>query len=476
MRVRNPCYTCHTDSAPPNYVADGDLQVTRKLPRGALQNPWSNMFAPASRRSADASTEEVQRHVRASNYLVDGRIVLADALRSLPSSWDGQGDGKWDGFVPDVWYRFDDQGFDLRPDGKPNGWRAFASYPLPGAFFPTNGAAGDVLIRLDPVLRQSVKETPDDRVYVANLAIVEALITRADVSIDPLDERELGADLDLDGRLGIARRVVFRAGQRGGRATPMHYAGRARVLEDAGQFPIAPGLFPIGTDFFHTVRYLDVTEAGEVVPAAHLKELRYARKDRWYDPADLKAIVLGEAREQTKTEDGSHPVLWAFDHGIDNGQGWYLQGFIEAVDGSLRPQTFEETAYCAGCHGGVGRTTDSIFSFARKLPADAAQHGWFHFTVRGLRGVPEPHSSGAYEYSQYLRETQGGDDFASNDEVRQRFFDEKGALRPAAIAELHRDVTLLLLPSPARALALDRAYLATVREQSFVRGRDTLID
>lgn len=33
-----------------------------------------------------------------------------------------------------------------------------------------------------------------------------------------------------------------------------------------------------------------------------------------------------------------------------------------------------------------------------------------------------------------------------------------------------------LLPSPEPALALDRAYLATVREQSFVRGRDTLID
>jgi hypothetical protein len=471
-RVRNPCYTCHTDSAPPNYVADGDLQVTRKLPRGALRNPWSNLFAPASGRAANASTEEVERHVRASNYLVGGRLVLAEALRALPSTWDGQGDGKWDGFIPDVWYRFDDHGFDLQPDGTPSGWRAFASYPLPGAFFPTNGAAGDVLIRLDPALRQSAKGTPDARVYAANLAIVEALITRADVPIDPLDERELGADLDLDGRLAVARRVVFRASRRG--AAVMHYAGKARVLEDAGQFPIAPGLFPIGTEFFHTVRYLDVTDAGDVVPAAHLKELRYARKMRWYDPADLKAVVEGEAREQSKTADGSHPVLWAFDHGIDNGQGWYFQGFIEAADGSLRPQTFEETAYCAGCHGGVGRTADSIFSFSRKLPANARSGGWFHFTQEGLRGVAEPRSSaGVYEYTQYLQEAQG-DDYAENLEVLQRFFDGKGALRPDAISRLHRDVTVLLLPSPQRALELDRAYLAIVREQSFVRGRDTL--
>src|SRR5258706_429030 len=103
-RVRNPCYTCHTDSAPPNYVADGDLQVTRRRRGGALKNPWSNLFDPAPAPPPGPADEDVKRLVRASNYLVDGRLVLADALRSLPSAWDGQGDGKWDGFVPDVWY------------------------------------------------------------------------------------------------------------------------------------------------------------------------------------------------------------------------------------------------------------------------------------------------------------------------------------------------------------------------------------
>src|SRR5262249_28654365 len=112
-RARNPCYTCHTDSAPFNYVADGDLQVTRRLPRGALRNAWSNLFDPSTRRVPSPSDDDIKRFVRASNYLVDGRLVLADALHSLPSEWDGQGDGKWDGFVPDVSYRFDDEGFDL---------------------------------------------------------------------------------------------------------------------------------------------------------------------------------------------------------------------------------------------------------------------------------------------------------------------------------------------------------------------------
>ncbi|HVU03253.1 MAG TPA: hypothetical protein VHE30_15945 [Polyangiaceae bacterium] len=472
--ARNPCYTCHTDAPPPNYVRDGDLQVRRALPKGALQNRWQNLFDPPVRRAPPLPDEDVLRRVRTPNYLVDGENVLALALRSLPAAWDGQGDGKWDGFVPDVGYRFDEDGFDHLADGTETGWRAFAYYPLPGAFMPTNGSIGDVLVRLAPEFRQNGAGEPDRETYVANLAIVEALASERDVAIAPVDEARLGTDLDLDGRLGVARRVAFRAGSGG--ATSMHYAGKARTVEESGELPIAAGLFPVGTEFFHTVRYLDVGEGGRVVPAARLKEIRYARKQRWYAPADLKAVVEGEAREQAKTEDGSLPVLWAFDHGIDNGQGWNFQGFIEDEKGSLRPQTFEETAYCAGCHGGVGRTTDSIFSFSRKLPDGSFRRGWFHFSQRGLQGVADPRTaSGDSEYGRYLREAAGGDDYAGNEDVRRRFLDDRGALRPDALSELRQDVTTLLLPSRERALALDRAYLATVREQSFIRGRDTLL-
>ena len=38
-----------------------------------------------------------------------------------------------------------------------------------------------------------------------------------------------------------------------------------------------------------------------------------------------------------------------------------------------------------------------------------------------------------------------------------------------------RDLAWALTPTRARALALDKAYLAIVREQSFVRGRDALL-
>ena len=140
------------------------------------------------------------------------------------------------------------------PAGTPDGWRAFAYYPFAGAFFPTNGSADDVLIRLDPVLREDVDGRYDAGIYMVNFAIVEALITRADVAIDPVDETALGLDLDLDGHLGRATRVAFDSAPDGRGDTRMHYAGRARDLERRGDFPIAPGLFPLHTEFFHTRR------------------------------------------------------------------------------------------------------------------------------------------------------------------------------------------------------------------------------
>ena len=56
--------------------------------------------------------------------------------------------------MPDVQFAFDDHGYDHHPDGTPTGWRAFAYYPFVGTFFPTNGSADDVLVRLDAALRE----------------------------------------------------------------------------------------------------------------------------------------------------------------------------------------------------------------------------------------------------------------------------------------------------------------------------------
>jgi hypothetical protein len=472
-RAANPCYVCHTPSRAPNYTDDGDLQQVLKLPAGASANPWSNLFSPAVERAPQVSDEALLAYVRKSNYFDDRHeIALHNGLEPLRADWDGEGDGSWQGFLPDAYFRFDEQGYDLRPDGSRTGWRAFAYAPLPGTFFPTNGSAGDVLIRLDNALRETVDGTPDDTITTVNLAIVEALITHRDVVLEPTDEARLGVDLDLDGKLATAR--VVRADAQRGEQVRLHYAGRAGRLERSGVFPIASGLFPLGTEFLHTLRYLDLSPQGEVTMSARMKELRYAKKVRWFSYADLRAHAAAELVEENESADGVQYFVWQHDRGIYNGQGWLLQGFIESVDGTLRPQTYEETVFCAGCHGGVGATTDSMFSLPRKLAAP--DRGWFHWEQRGFRGLPEPErSDGALEYTLYLQHNRAGDEFRDNDEVLSRFFTPGGALRPAALRQLHHDIATLLVPSPARALALNRAYRAVVLEQSFAHGRDAVL-
>jgi hypothetical protein len=453
-------------SAPPNYADDAALQTILSLPAAAADNPWTNVLDPPVARAAREGDDEVLAYVRRSNYFDDAGVALAHTLDRVPDEG-GTGDRAWTGFRPDAWFSFDDQGFDHGSDGTVTGWRAFAYYPFLGTFFPTNGSMDDVLVRLDPLLQQDAGGKLDLGVYAINLAIVEALVTRRDVPIDATDERRLGVDLDLDGALGLARRVAFGKG--------MRYVGRS-AAEPGRPFAIAPGLFPLNTEFLHSVRYLDVRPDGSVGMAARMKELRYAKKVRWLGEAELRRKVGEENREQSASPDGVAYFVPQRDRGVYNGQGWTFQGFIEAADGALRPQSYEETVACMGCHGGIGATTDSVFSFPRKLPPSSAARGWFHWTQHGLGGLAEPRRrDGAYEYSLYLQANRAGDELRENSEVQARFFDEGGRLRPAALARLHGDIGALLLPSAVRAIDLDRAYHAIVREQSFARGRDVVL-
>jgi hypothetical protein len=474
--AKNPCYACHTHSEPPNYANDDALQLKLSMPVVARRNPWSNLFDPPIAHARHWSDGEILAYVRQGNYFDDrGNIALAQTLGAPPAAWDDNGNGKWDGYTPDVWFRFDDHGFDCRPDGSLSGWRAFAYYPFPGTFFPTNGSADDVAIRLDPALRKNRDGRFDRAIYELNLAIVEALVRRTDIAIDPVDETTLGVDIDLNGRLGWATRVAFDAATDGSGRTRMHYVGLAHEAEVSSDFPIAPGLFPLGTEFFHTVRYLDVGPDGVVTMAARMKEVRYAKKVRWASYEIARAHAAREAQEQEESSDGTHDIQWANELGVFT-RTWVLQGFIETRDGSLRPQTFEETAFCAGCHSGIGATTDGMFALARKI--DDARHarGWFHWSQRDLRGIVEPRrADGEYEYTFYLRQAGGGDELRENAEVTRRFFDDHGALRPAEISRLHRDGAALLLPSPERALDLDRAYRAIVEAQGFEKGRDAVL-
>ena len=472
-RAHNGCFACHQTPRAPNFTDDAEVQTVLSVPRYAGENHWGHVLRPP--KPVELPEAELLSWVRSSNYLDErGGLRLAAALAHPPSGWDSNGNGRWEGFTPDCWFHPDDEGFDRAPDGSLSGWRAFAYAPYPGMFWPTNGSAGDVFIRLPAAFRQDHEGHESVEVYRLNLAILEAFLRRTDVPLPPTDERGLGVDLDADGVLGTATHVAFVWPPKPERA--FGYVGKAAQLDRAQEGWPAAGLYPRGTEFLHSLRYLDV-DGGQVRMAARMKELRYMRKTRWQTYSDLQLAAEAEVLEKTKRPDKLKTVLGDVERGLGTGTGWLTQAFIEDAGGALRPQTVEETAACIGCHGGVGATTDSTFSFARKLGSGAAFHGgWYHWADRGLKGIAEPkRADGQGEYAHWLEQVGGGDDYRSNDEVQARFFRKDGTLQPAAVKALARDISTLLVPSPQRALLLDRAYLALVREQHFEQGREVLV-
>ncbi|MCU0726039.1 MAG: hypothetical protein MUE73_09665, partial [Planctomycetes bacterium] len=480
-RVVNTCYTCHQAGREPNYVDDRDFQLEYTMVSDALVNPWRNLFEDRSARVAAISDAEVRGYVRAGNYRdAAGRIILARQLGKVPSDFDHDGDRIWDGYVPDCYFDFDEEGFDRDGAGAYTGWRAFAYYPFPSTHWPTNGSIGDVAIRLGGVFRRNAAGQFDLATYILNLAIVEAMIKQRDVGIELVDENLFGVDLDKDGVLGTAR--IVRYGWDPLRGITMSYVGQAGVAQLTGDVHLAAGLFPEETEFLQSLRYLDEADDGTVDMASRMKELRYARKYGWRTYADLMQVALDEVKDRHDFPDRFRQLIGDIERGIVNpDSGWVFQGFIEDRKGALRPQTYEETAYCAGCHGGgIGATTDSTFSFARKLESDCYRRGWYHWTQRGLAGLNEPkvEITGAgvhYEYTYYLMYTRSGDEFRGNAELRDRFFHADGTIRTDMIEALHDDVAVALLPSAERARALNKAYWTIVLDQDFIEGREVVV-
>lgn len=476
--VQNPCYVCHADADEPNFQSQPENQLAYAFPSlqrsGKVPNPWRNLFVDRRPAIAAIADDDTLRYVRHDNYRdTHGRIDLATRLARVPRNWDVDGNGRWNGYVPDAAFNFDAAGFDRDRDGRATGWRAFAYFPFPGTFMPTNGAFDDVLIRLPAPFREREDGTPDERIYQTNLAIVESLVRRADIAIDATDEQALGVDLDRDGRLATATRVVHDWAPLQQRF--MSYVGRARAEQDAGRVHAAAGLFPEGTEFLHSVRYLDVAADGSVVPAPRMKELRYSRKQRWVTYSSLRQQAMHESKEATLSPDEPEQYFGDPERGVQSKLGWVYQGFIEDRKGRLRPQTQEESQFCLGCHGGLSATEDTIFSFSRKLAGGNAR-GWYHWGDQPFRHLPDPlRRDGKPEFASYLLDNHAGDEYRANDELHARFFDAEGKPRAAAFEQLKTDLSILMLPSRERALALDKAYLAIVREQSFVHGRDPIL-
>jgi len=446
--VANPCWTCHVRPFQPNELEDWDLQEEYAFSDVALSNHWGNLFRDVSDFIDSVSDEEILAYIREDNY-TPLRAALADRA-------------DYPGFKPDLDFRqgFDQEGFAL--DG--SGWRAIRYKPFLGPFWPTNGNSDDVLIRL-PASFQTVDGLASREIYKINLAILEAVIAGgpnagkgADFRfvVEPIDETVAGFDLNGDETVGGMIDEI--------RGFPKHFAGDARDVTTRRY------VYPEGVEFLHSVRYVD-PDAPSMI-AERMKELRYSKK---VDYLDAWAISYRYEREYNEKEEGELPIFAGSPLvGLRNGFGWQLQGFIEDEQGRLRLQTHEEHQFCMGCHSAIGVTVDHTFTLARKVPGAA---GWRY---QDLAGIPDAPQQGhdTPEIALYFERVTGGDEFRANDEIIARFFQngrviEEETARAAPGGD--QDIRYLLEPSRGRALALNKAYLAIVREQSYTSGRDTVI-
>jgi len=472
--VQNPCYVCHTPSKRPNLLNDIDVQLEYFFPETGLENRWSNIFRDRSAEVAKISDDEILKYVRTDNYIAaDGEPELAHQLKNTPKEWDRNGNGRWDGYTPDVYFNFDEQGFDLTPEGKDSGWRVYAYYPFPGTFMPTNGSMDDVMIRLPEAFRETAGGEYSRDIYRLNLAVVEAMMKEQDIAIPVTDEASLGVDLDKNGELSIASSLRYEWAPREGKQ--MYYVGRAGVLQAEGKVHIAARLFPEGTEFVHSVRYMNVVD-GDVTMAPRMKELRYARKGEWRNYFQLRTIVDKEVKERHDFPDRTKVAFGNMEEGMSTPHGWVYQGFIEDSSGALRPQTYEETYFCLGCHGYTGASNDTNLSFTRKFGDHSFRGGWYHWSDKGLAGVADPlREDGHGEYAYYLQNNPTGNEYRDNKEVFNKFHQGDGTARQEMFQALSEDISVLLIPSAERALTLNKTYREIVREQSFNKGRDAII-
>jgi len=443
----NPCYTCHQSYEPfygegsrPNDMRDGELQEEYAFSDVALTNHWKNLFVDRSDDIAKISDAQITQYVESENY-----TALKGYLERTGFS----------GYIPDIANyhlaeeAFDEHGFAL--DGSQ--WVAFNYKPLPSTFWPTNGSTDDVLIRLPACFREDSNGLENRDIYTANLGLVEIALQDLDeTSIPEVDENRIGLDIDGDGILTTTDRIKRRA----------YYLCSAR--EDIA---LQPMLYPTGTEFLHSVRYVGVDEKGEIYPAPRMKEVRYMKKTRFFNHPELRSIYGNERMEK---EEGLLPQYANNgDDGLNNGIGWVLSGFIEGQRGELRPQTLEETTFCMGCHSSIGSTIDQTFAFARKV---SGKDGWGYINLKGMPDSPNVGETEG-EILTYLSRVGGGDEFRQNDEMQKRWFADDGSVDRAKVAG--KDVYQLITPSRERALALNKAYQVIVKNQSFLYGRDATI-
>ncbi|MBY6185730.1 hypothetical protein KUV89_03625 [Marinobacter hydrocarbonoclasticus] len=438
----NPCYVCHQSyqDGRPNVMNDGDLQGNYEFSDLGFNNHWQNLFSDRREAIARISNSAIDAYVQQDNYTPwIARLKASD----------------WQGVIPEVRHlaypakAFDQQGF--ARDG--SHWVAFNYKPFPSTFWPTNGSAGDVMIRLPASFREHNGQH-SRALYLANLSLLEMAIKGADqLSVPALSEVRAGVDLDGDGTLSEAIHQLPR---------------RSHYLGDAADIPLTPMLYPKDTEMLHTVRYLQVDPFGNVGPAPRMKEVRYMRKHADTSPLQLRSAYYAEQKE--KVFEQLPQSTFHGDRGLANNFGWTLDAHIEDERGVLRQQKPQELAFCNGCHKTIGTTIDQVFSFARKLDG---RDGWGYLDLSQQTDAPARGEQQG-EYLTYLSRVGGGDEFRQNREMLTRWFHPDGRVNVSRVKGAP-NLAALILPSPQRARDLNKAYRLIVEEQSYLFGRDAVL-
>ena len=442
----NPCMVCHqnyTYGSRPNYMFDKGLQSEYDFSDYGFTNRWHNLFEDRRDRIAAVSDEEIEQYVAVDNY-----TPLIETLENDP---------QWQGIIPRIQdfhlgaEAFDDTGF-----AKDNsGWVAFNYKPLPSTFWPTNGSTDDVIIRLPQPFRSNQCETDSSGgrdTYIVNLGLIEITIQGLEsVSIPAIDETNICVDINGDGQITSGITQVNKRS---------HYIGNASHVE------VADMLYPQGTEFLHSVRYVGVTNEGDIYVPPRMKELRYMVKTHMRSDIWLRSAYGNENQEKI---DGLLPKYNYHVEGSANEFGWQILGFIENQNGWLRAQSNEETFFCMGCHTTVGSTIDQTFAFPRKITGAA---GWGYINLKGMKDAPSKLSDDN-EILEYFKVVGGGDEFRQNEEILQRWFNADGSVKEQDVR--NADVYQLITPSRKRALALNKAYRTIVQDQDFYHGRDANI-
>ena len=440
----NPCLTCHQftfdGEGRANWIQDGELQGDYGFSDVGVTNAWKNLFEDRTARIAAIPDEEIIEYIDQDNY-----SALAPKLEAE----------NFKGWIPDLENlnlaaeAFDEMGF--AKDG--SHWVAFNYMPLPSTFWPTNGSTDDVMIRLPAKFRETVGGEYSRDIYILNLTAVEAAIKNfAFLSIPEMNEQVLGFDIDGDDLLEESVSEMKR---------PRYYFGAANEVK------LSTFLYPLGTSFVHTVRYIGADEEGNIYVPQRMKELRYMTKVEFHSKSMLGNFYAEEQRDKFEGNLPRYPTLG--DKGLDNKFGWNIIGYIEDRDGNLRQQVYEENFFCMGCHTTIGSTIDQTFSFARKIDGAA---GWGYINLRGMPNAPVyGESMGAI--TSYLKKVGGGNEFRANDELQDRYF-PNGQFDQAAV-ETAEDVYELITPSRRRALDLNKAYRTIVEDQDYIFGRDANI-